>query len=129
MSTTLATTLPALCNLSAFPISPGLPWTFAGRLPWALSGHLLRIVIATSPKAATPLFVLDSAGHGITTTADPDDATKTLFEATLTALQTVDIPEVATLHYWWTLVQPSGDPARLANGTIPVRIWRNEDSV
>ena len=129
MSTTLATTLPALCNLSAFPLSPGMPWSFAGRLPWALSGHVLRIVIAVSPAAASPLFVLDSDGHGITTAADPDDATKTLFEAALTDVQTADVPEVPALHYWWSVIQPSGSPFRIANGTIPVRIWRNDASV
>ena len=120
--TTLSSPMPVQVNLAKIPICRGLVWSLAGRFPADLAGYTMRLMLAPAADSADRV-TLDSNGHGITLTADPDNAGKTLFAIELGEVQTLALPASVSLRYWWSITQPDGVEKPISSGTIPVIDW------
>jgi hypothetical protein len=120
--TTLSSTMPVQVNLAKMPICRGLAWSMGGRFPADLAGYSMRLVLAPASASNAPV-ILDSNGHGITLTPDPDNAGKTRFVIELSEAQTLTLPAGVSLRYWWSITQPTGVEKPISSGTIPVLDW------
>jgi hypothetical protein len=112
---------PILQPLDGCDIARGAAWNLPGDTDLLLTGYTVRLTLSACAPAFRPVATLDNGGNGgITVTVGE---TGSSFVIALTAAQTAALPNVDTLYYWLTLVQPDSAPLAALYGHIPCQTW------